>query len=118
MTEKRDVCIYLEDMLPATEKALSFIEGMDYSSFEKNDEKIFAVTRALEIIGEATKHIPASVRGKYPDVPWRQITGLRDKLSHAYFDVHIYPLWLTITNDLPKLRVTLINMIWDYKRDK
>lgn len=63
--------------------------------------------RALEIIGEATKNIPAEVRNQYPDIPWRSMAGMRDKLSHQYFGVNLEVVWKTSTEDLPQLRTKL-----------
>ena len=104
MKSDRNYRIYLEDMLSSTEKALSFVQGLNADSFADNEEKMYAVIRALEILGEAAKHIPSSVRRKYPGVPWQKIAGTRDKLIHAYFDIHINRLWTTVMNDLPRLR--------------
>jgi uncharacterized protein with HEPN domain len=117
MKPGRSYRIYLEDMLQATEKALSFAEGIEYHTFEKDDEKIFAVTHAVEIIGEAAKQVPARIRSRYPDIPWKQIAGMRDKLIHAYFDVHTRRLWETVREDLPGLRSALIRILRDEEED-
>jgi uncharacterized protein with HEPN domain len=85
------------------------------SAFLSNDEKIFAVTRALEIIGEAAKHVPESVQKEYPDIPWRAIAGTRDKLIHAYFDVHVQHLWTTVEQDLPPLKTGLKRILRDLR---
>lgn len=113
MNAVRNSLVYLQDMLHAAEKARSFTEGLDEAAFLNNEEKIFAVIRALEIIGEAAKHIPASVQKEYPDVPWRTIAGTRDKLIHAYFDVHVQRLWTTVEQDLPPLQTALAKIIRD-----
>ena len=77
----REYVDYLQNILYAMEKAESFIEGMDFAAFEADEKTTFTVVRALEIIGEAAKKIPPEVRQKYPDVPWREMAGMRDKLS-------------------------------------
>ena len=118
MKPGRSYRIYLEDMLRATEKALSFTEGIEYPAFERDDEKIFAVTHAVEIIGEAAKQVPAQMRNRYPEIPWKQIAGMRDKLVHAYFDVHTRRLWETIREDLPGLRSALVQILKDEGEDK
>ena len=82
MKSGRSYRVYLEDMLRATEKALDFTGGIRYRDFEKDDEKIFAVTHAIEILGEAAKQVPAPIRNRHPEVPWKLIAGTRDKLIH------------------------------------
>jgi uncharacterized protein with HEPN domain len=79
MKSQRDYADYLQDMLDAAQKARRFVEGVDFEDFATNDEKVFAVVRALEIIGEAAKRVPASVRKRYPEIPWREVAGMRDK---------------------------------------
>jgi len=113
MTTPRNVRVYLEDMLNATQNALFFIKDLDYEHFSENEEKIYAVIHALEIIGEASKQIPASVRTTYPDIPWRAIAGTRDKLIHSYFNVQKELLWTTVTRDLPDLEKALITILED-----
>ena len=64
----------------------------------------FAVIRALEIIGEATKNIPYEVREKYPSVPWKDLAGIRDKLVHAYFGVNLKVVWLSVKEGIPEAK--------------
>ena len=73
MKPRREFRDYLADMLDAARKAQRFTEGLDFDEFCANDEKTFAVVRALEIIGEAAKHLPAYVRKRHPEVPWQDI---------------------------------------------
>jgi uncharacterized protein with HEPN domain len=115
MKSSRDYTVYLQDMLHAAEKACLFTQDMEPEEFLNNEEKIFAVTRALEIIGEAAKHVPETVQKKYPDIPWRTIAGTRDKLIHAYFDVHVRRLWTTVEQDLPPLKTALTRILRELK---
>jgi uncharacterized protein with HEPN domain len=95
---------YLHDIAEAAGKAIIFVEGMDLEEFRKSEKEIFAVIRALEIIGEASKNVSAATRAKYPDIPWRDIAGMRDKLAHAYFGVNLEFVWKTVRVSLPALR--------------
>ena len=103
MNSEREYADYLEDILDAISKIAKFIERMTSDQFANDDKTTYAVIRALEIIGEATKHIPEQVRRKYPKVSWREMAGIRDKLIHDYFGVNKEVVWKTVTEDLPKL---------------
>jgi uncharacterized protein with HEPN domain len=94
---------FLEDIRAAAVKAQSFVAGMSYDSFAADEKTAFAVVRALEIIGEAAKRIPQDVRDQNPDVPWRPMTGIRDKLIHDYISVNLEVVWKTVMEDLPGL---------------
>jgi uncharacterized protein with HEPN domain len=76
---------------------------MDFSTFSTDRRTNLAVVRALEIIGEATRHVPKSIRRRYPDVPWQDMAAMRNKLIHEYFGVDLEVLWRTIQEDLPPL---------------
>lgn len=103
MKQKREISDYVNDILDATTKITEFTKNMDYSVFIKDEKTVFAVIRALEIIGEAAKNIPGSMRIKYPNVPWKEITGIRNKLIHEYFGVDHEVIWRTIKEDIPPL---------------
>ena len=95
---------YINDITTAIANISEFIKGMDYNDFIKDKKTEFAVIRALEIIGEAAKNITESVRDKYPEVPWKSMSGMRDKLIHAYFGVRLELIWNTASELLPPLK--------------
>jgi uncharacterized protein with HEPN domain len=101
MRHKRDYTDYLRDILDAAQKAERFIAGVEFEAVQANDEKVFAVIRALEIIGEAATHIPPALRARYSEVPRREVADMCNKLIHDYFGVHIKCLWKTVQLDLP-----------------
>ncbi len=94
-------------MRDAIHAAREFSQGVSFKEFQDNREKQFAIIHALEIIGEAAKQVPASVREEYPDIPWRDIAGMRDRLIYGYFSVNLERLWNTVQEDLPHLEAAL-----------
>ena len=104
MRPQRSYRDYLDDILRAIGEILSFVEDMDFETFRSNRRTNLAVIRALEIIGEAARHIPANERRRYSQVPWQEMVAMRNKLIHQYFGVDLEVLWRTVQEDLPPLR--------------
>jgi uncharacterized protein with HEPN domain len=111
MKQGREYVDYLKDILDAIEKAEQFIEGMDFERFSSDHKTRFAVIRALEIIGEAAKKIPESVKRQNPELPWREIAGIRDILIHEYFGLNLQVIWKTLKEDFPKLKPVISAML-------
>ncbi len=102
---KRNVNLFLVDIFESIKKIENYTNKISScAEFSKSDLIIDGVIRNLEVIGEAAKNIPDSFRNKYPEVPWRDISGLRDKLSYAYFGVELNRVWNIIEKDIKKLK--------------
>ncbi|MDY0045047.1 MAG: DUF86 domain-containing protein [Syntrophales bacterium] len=83
------------------------MRGMTYEAFSADKKTRNAVIRSLEILGEATKRIPSSIRKRYPDIPWNNMAGMRDVLIHNYMGVDLMTVWKVAKERLPELRPLL-----------
>ncbi|MDP2215785.1 MAG: DUF86 domain-containing protein [Methanolobus sp.] len=101
MKNERKATDYLQDILYAIKKVDDFTSDLTYDQFVEDEKTQFAVIRAIEVIGEAAKNIPDPVKNKHLSIPWRNITGMRDKLIHAYFGVDMEILWKAATIEVP-----------------
>jgi uncharacterized protein with HEPN domain len=96
--------VYLKHILDSISNIERFVQGLSKEDFFKDIEKQYAVMRGLEIIGEATKNLSRETKKGYPEVNWRDIAGMRDKLIHVYFGVNLPLIWKTVKEDLPDLK--------------
>jgi uncharacterized protein with HEPN domain len=112
-SKSRDYRDYIQDILDSIDEIENFIEGMKFEEFVKDKKTINAVTRSVEVIGEAAKKIPKSIRNKYPTIPWKKISGMRDKLIHEYFGIDLEILWKVARDNIPPLRLTIKNILED-----
>ena len=113
MSERSDQDL-LSDIQEAAQRIATYTAGMMYDAFLGDTKTQDAVIRNLEIIGEATKNLSSELRAKYPDLPWKGMAGVRDRLIHDYFGVNLDIVWQIITAELPEV-VVKVEAI---KRDK
>jgi uncharacterized protein with HEPN domain len=104
---QKDDRIRLQHMLDAANEALSFIQGKIRADLDKERMLVLSLIRELEIIGEAASKVSPETRSQTGAVPWQDITGMRNRLIHAYFDVDLDTVWSTVTKDLPVLKAEL-----------
>lgn len=94
----------MSDILEAIQNIQQYTENLSFEDIRKSKMVRDAVIRNLEIIGEAVKNIPDEIKSKYPEIAWRKVAGLRDRLIHRYFEVDFEILWDVITAELPDLK--------------
>ncbi len=111
--DKKDDIVYLKHIFDAMLTIEEYIQGVDYGEFMSKSKKMLhdGVVRQIEIIGEATKNLSEIIRKKYPDVPWKDMAGMRDKLIHQYFGVDLDAVWETAQNDVPNLKSKIERII-------
>jgi uncharacterized protein with HEPN domain len=112
---KRDYTLFLKDIINAMSSIEEFVQGMSFEEFANDDKTFSAVVRKFEVIGEATKNIPDSVREKYCYIPWNSMAGMRDILIHAYFGIDYELVWESIKNEIPRIKPELEKIIKDIK---
>jgi uncharacterized protein with HEPN domain len=98
-----DDSIRLRHMLDAAREAESFVRDKTRADLESDRKLVLALVKSIEIIGEAATKTSQQCREELPHIPWADIVGMRNRLIHAYFDINLDILWMTVTEDLPPL---------------
>jgi uncharacterized protein with HEPN domain len=106
---------YVEDIIDAMDKAEIAIEGVTYEQFADDFMINFVVARALEIVGEATKRLPMSLRDQYPAIPWRDMAGVRDRIIHGYDNVDLRTIWDVVKQEIPQVKPQIQQILTDYE---
>jgi uncharacterized protein with HEPN domain len=106
-----DDVVRLQHMLDAAREALGFSAGRGRADLDGDRMLTLALVKCIEIIGEAAANVSPGVRVSHPEIPWREITSMRNRLIHAYFDVDLDVTWSTTVNDLPPLVAALQRII-------
>lgn len=102
-------------MREAVATALNLAEGQGREDLESNVMLAMALTRCLEILGEAASKLGEEVRRRNPDIPYVQMVAMRNRLIHAYFDVNLDIVWTTVSEDLPPLLAVLDHALTEFE---
>jgi uncharacterized protein with HEPN domain len=111
----KDDIVYLNHIIDAISRIEEYVHGLTYDDFIENYLIQDGVIRQIQVIGEATKKISYNTRGKYPDIPWKDIAGMRDKLIHDYFGIDLDAVWDTVEKDIPLLKDEIQTIIKELK---
>ena len=114
---KRKICIYVKDILEYMERSEKHIKDISYEEFLDDNKTLDAIIRCIEVIGEAAKNIPDDIRNKYPSIPWRDMSGIRDKIIHSYFKVDYETVWLVVKEEIPKLKPMIVKVLEDLESE-
>jgi len=106
----KDNTIYIRHILDEITDIQKFIKNSNEEDFATNTMMQKAVIRSVEIIGEAANNITPSFQKRHPQIPWRKITGMRNKLIHDYFEIDLALVWQVATKDLKQLKIQLQNL--------
>ena len=98
---KEEFSDYLNDIIRSMDLSQNFVEDQTLKTFKEDNKTQFAVIRCLEIIGEATKRLPNNLRESNPEIPWKAMAGMRDRLIHGYDVVDPEIVWITVTKTIP-----------------
>jgi uncharacterized protein with HEPN domain len=102
---------YIMDIIRAMEAAERFVADVPFEDLEDDLEKQYALQRAFEIVGEATKQLDPALRERYPEVPWSDMAGMRDIIVHGYFAVDLDVVWRAIHEDFPRDKKNLRHIL-------
>lgn len=100
---QRNDSVYYRHMLAMAQKAYSKIVGIDRATFDADENLRYALAHLIQVIGEAAQRVSPKGRREHPEIPWREVTGMRHKIVHDYMNVDDDVIWAVATEDLPQL---------------
>jgi uncharacterized protein with HEPN domain len=106
----REWKLFFDDLRGSCEKVISYTAGLSQEQFEQSRLNYDATLWNVQLLGEAAKNIPEEIRNQMPEVPWRELIGLRNRLVHGYFGINNQILWHVVSVEVPKLQQSLENI--------
>jgi len=110
---QRQLSEFLQDILDTIADIEIFTDNVEFEAFQANREKILAVVKSIEILGEAVKKVPDDIRNQYQDIPWKSIAGMRDVLVHEYWGIDVNIIWATVQEGIPPLKAAITEIATD-----
>lgn len=107
----RGIKLYLDDIRDSIRKIEKYTRGASFEKFSHDEKSIDAIARNILTIGEAADHIPKEIKEKNPDVVWKEIKGMRNKIVHEYFGVDVEILWKTVQEDIPVFKKQIAKLL-------
>ena len=98
----------IDDIIEAIDKIGRYTNGIDFDEWQQDEKTVDAVIRNIEVIGEASSHLPIEIQEQYKDVLWRMMKGIRNIVAHEYFGIDLEIVWKTVKEDLPVLKELLL----------
>ncbi len=116
----RNYKLFVEDIKQAIQKIIKYTQNLSFDDFSHDEKTIDAVIRNFEIIGEAAKNIPDSIKESHPEIDWKAIIGMRNITIHEYFGIDLEEIWETIKDDIPQLELHInsIDICQDTNKSK
>lgn len=114
----KDPLILIDHILESIELIEEYTKGISKKEFLSSFQRKDAVVKRIEIIGEAARNLPTQLKRKYPNIPWKKISGMRDVLIHEYFQIDYELTWDTVKKDLPVFRKQLLDLKEDFEKNK
>ncbi|MFH1672325.1 MAG: DUF86 domain-containing protein [Pseudomonadota bacterium] len=108
---QKDDVVRLRHMLDAAKEAVSFVQNKTRSSLDTDRQLVLSLVKSIEIVGEAAAHVSEKCVRDFPQIPWRNIIGMRNRLIHGYFDIDLAVVWKTVIEDLPPLIAELEEIV-------